>query len=479
MLHIGGARTALYNWAFAKHNNGKFILRIEDTDPERSTEENVRQILRSMEWLGLDWDEGPKVGGDAGPYFQTQRMDIYAEALETLKAKGAVYPCFCTSEELAAKREAARAAKSPNMGYDRTCRGVAPDEAARRIAAGEAHTWRLKIPDARGDITFEDAVYGSVTTPISQLDDFIVARSDGTPTYNFVVCVDDATMGISHVIRGDDHLSNTPKQILVYEALEYDVPQFAHLPMIHGTDGKKLSKRRNSVGVEEYRDAGYLPQALRNYLALLGWSLDGETTLINDSMLVENFSLKHISKNPSIFDVDKLNWMNQEYIKQMGAAAFVDAWAPYLEGVPDAPDVDANRGWYEAIYPLVAERIHTMAEAAPMTAYLFCGDAVPLDDKSVDKCLLKESLRDSAKASLEHARTALDNDALAWQMPDVEDALRGIPEQLDVKPRIVFQALRVAICGNMVSPPLFESIALLKRGDAISRIDNALALLEN
>ena len=280
-LHVGGARTAIYNWAFARAMGGDFILRIEDTDPERSTEENVQVILNAMKWLGLDWDEGPEVGGQAGPYFQTQRMDTYAEALERLRERGSVYPCFCTKEELDAKRAAAEENEGGYAGYDRTCRDLDPAEAAARIEAGEPHVWRLRVPEGRGAIEFDDAVYGHVSFPADVMDDMIVVRTDGSPTYNFAVVCDDANMGITHVIRGDDHLSNTPRQILIYEALGFDVPVFAHLSMILGPDGKKLSKRHGAASVEEFCERGYLPDAMVNFLALLGWSLDGETTLID------------------------------------------------------------------------------------------------------------------------------------------------------------------------------------------------------
>ena len=250
-LHIGGARTAIYNWAFARANNGTFVLRIEDTDPERSTEANKQIILRALHWLGLDWDEGPEVGGDFGPYLQTERFDTYTAALEILKEKGAVYPCFCTKEELDAKREAANATEGGYAGYDRTCRALDPAETQRRIDAGEPHVWRLKVPLDHGPIEFDDAVYGPMSFPADVMDDMIIVRTDGTPTYNFAVVCDDANMQITHVIRGDDHLSNTPRQILIYEALGYPIPVFAHLSMILGPDGKKLSKRRNATSVEQ------------------------------------------------------------------------------------------------------------------------------------------------------------------------------------------------------------------------------------
>ena len=263
-LHVGGARTAIFNWAFARANGGTFILRIDDTDPTRSTEENTQIILRAMRWLGLDWDEGPGVGGDFGPYAQTERLDIYRAAAQRLWDEGRAYPCFCTPEQLAADREAARARKDPFQGYQRRCRDLDPDEARRRIDAGEPYVLRIKVPEGRGDVVIHDAVHGDVTFDAKELDDFVIFRSDGTPTYNFATVVDDAAMGITHVIRGDDHLSNTPRQVMVYEALGAPVPTFAHISMILGADGKKLSKRHGATSVEEYRDAGFLPDAFVN-----------------------------------------------------------------------------------------------------------------------------------------------------------------------------------------------------------------------
>ena len=313
-LHIGGARTAIYNWALARANGGTFILRIDDTDPARSTDENTQIILRAMRWLGLDWDEGPDKGGDFGPYAQTERLEIYRKAAHTLLAEGKAYPCFCTPEKLAADKKAAEERHDPFQGYQRTCRNIDPAEAQARIEAGEPYTIRIKVPLDRGDVIVHDAVHGDVTFNARELDDFIIFRSDGTPTYNFATVVDDALMGITHIIRGDDHLSNTPRQIMVYEALGAPVPEFAHISMILGPDGKKLSKRHGATSVEEYRDAGYLSDAFVNYLALLGWSLDGETTIVPRDVLASQFSLDHVSKNPAKSDPERLNWINATYL---------------------------------------------------------------------------------------------------------------------------------------------------------------------
>ncbi len=467
-LHIGGARTAIYNWAFARAQKGTFILRIEDTDPERSTAENVELILRAMRWLGLDWDEGPEVGGDAGPYFQTERADTYADALERLKASGAVYPCFCTPDEIAEMREAANKEGKPAA---RTCRHLDPQEAQARIDAGEPHVWRLKVPEDRGEILVHDAVHGDTIFDSGLQDDMIVVRSDGSATYNFAVVVDDANMKITHVIRGDDHLPNTPRQILLYEALGYPTPVFAHIPMICGPDGKKLSKRHGAASVEEYRDEGYLADALFNYLALLGWAPDGETTIFDRAFMTEHFSLDHISKNPASLDPDKLDWINNRYIQQMGASRFVDELVPYLveAGYTDAQaDVDARRDWYEAIYPLVCERVKLMRDAVPMITYLLDED-LDYDEKSVRKILQKEGA--GAKTHLHAEGEILEK--VEWNEEAIETALRDYVEEAQVKARFVLQPLRVAITGSQVSPPLFGSIALLKRSTVLQRIEKA------
>ncbi|WP_251198098.1 glutamate--tRNA ligase [Anaerotardibacter muris] len=474
-LHIGGARTAIYNWAFARANNSTFILRIEDTDPERSTEENKQIILRAMKWLGLDWDEGPEVGGDFGPYLQTERFDTYAAALEVLKERDMVYPCFCTKEELDAKRAAAEATEGGYSGYDRTCRSLSPEEAQVRIDAGEPHVWRLKVPLDHGPVEFDDAVYGPMSFPIDVMDDMILVRSDGTPTYNFAVVCDDANMGITHVIRGDDHLSNTPRQVLIYEALGYDVPEFAHLSMILGPDGRKLSKRRNATSVEQYKEMGYLPDTLINFLALLGWSLDGETTIIDRDTLTKNFSLDRITKKDAILDEEKLDWMNGIYIQNMGASAWVDAVAPFLieAGLCTAEDIEQNRAWFEKLYPLVAERMKRLTEAPEKLAFIFDGPNVTLDEKSVQKNLLKEGCR--ADEVLREVREILADESIPWECDPLQDKVRELTEKLDLKAKLVFQPVRVAVTGSQVSPPLFESIELMDRDDVLARIDYTLA----
>lgn len=470
-LHIGGARTAIYNWAFARHHGGTFVLRIDDTDKERSTEENTAQILRAMRWLGLDWDEGPEAGGEFGPYYQTLRSEFYTEALETLKANEHAYPCFCTPEELEAKREAARIAGGFS-GYDRTCRAIPRDEAMARVEAGEPHVWRVKVREGREDITIHDVIRGEVTWPIDAMDDFILVRTDGTPTYMFATVVDDWKMGITHIIRGDDHLSNTPRQIAVYEALEAEVPTFAHMGLIFGADGKRLSKRHGATSVESYAEEGYLPEALLNYLALLGWSIDDATTIFDRERLIAEFDLGRVSKNPSVWDPEKLEWMNGVYIRDLGAEGLVARMVPWLEeaGLIDTKTAAERHEWLLELAPIIEERAKTMADIAPMVAFLFA-ETVSIDDDTRDKVLAKEGAGRSLDVALE-ALEALD----AFTPEAIEAALRTIPEVTGVKAKIAFQAVRVAVTGTAVSPPLFESIALLGKERTLARIAAARPL---
>ncbi len=472
-LHIGGARTAIYNWAFARANGGTFILRIDDTDPTRSTAENTQVILRAMRWLGLDWDEGPEVGGDFGPYAQTERLDLYREAAERLLAEGKAYPCFCTPEQLDADRKAAQERKDPFQGYQRRCRNIPADEARARMEAGEPYTLRIKVPEDRGDVVIDDAVHGKVVFDAKELDDFVIFRSDGTPTYNFATVVDDALMGITHVIRGDDHLSNTPRQVMVYEALGAPVPTFAHISMILGADGKKLSKRHGATSVEEYRDAGYLSDAFVNYLALLGWSLDGETTVIPRDVLAREFSLERISKNPATFDPKKLDWMNAEYINAMDDSTFVDTiLLPQLEQA-GCPAVRASHtdAWWNLLASIVRPRTKMPADAVSVSAPVFAtAKTLAYDEKSVNKGLAKEGMG----TVLDAARVALGTlPADEWNAAAIDAALEPLQDALAMKKRLVFQAIRVAECGNMVSPPLGETMQLIGRDDCLARIDRA------
>lgn len=465
-LHIGGARTAIYNWAYARATGGKFILRIEDTDPERSTQENIDLIVRAMRWLGLDWDEGPEVGGDFGPYLQTKRFDTYTAALDKLAASGNAYPCFCTAEQNEMRREAIQA--DGLAAHPDPCRCLSCQERSERMAAGETYVWRLKVPQDRGMITVHDAVHGDVDFDAALQDDMIIVRSDGSPTYNFAVVCDDVNMQMTHIIRGDDHFSNTPRQILVYEALGYPTPVFAHIPMICGPDGKKLSKRHGAASVEEYRDMGYLKDGLFNYLALLGWAPDGETTIFSRDEMAQRFSLDRLSKNPASLDPEKLDWVNGQYIQMMGADKFTELLVPQLEKAGyDVSDVDRIK----KMYPLVMERVKLVNQAVDMLSYLFV-DELSYDEKSVAKILQKEGA--GAKGNLLKVASVLEG--CDWDCASIEATMRSVVDELGVKVKFVFQPVRVAVTGSQVSPPLCESMELLTREQVASRIAAAVQM---
>ncbi len=472
-LHVGGARTAIFNWAFARANHGTFILRIDDTDPTRSTEENTQIILRAMRWLGLDWDEGPEVGGDYGPYKQTERLDLYRQAAQRLWDEGQAYPCFCTPEQLAADKKAAQDRHDPFQGYQRHCRHLSCEEAQRRIDAGEPYVLRIKVPEDRGDVVIHDAVHGDVTFDAKELDDFVIFRSDGTPTYNFATVVDDAMMGITHVIRGDDHLSNTPRQVMVYEALGAPVPMFAHISMILGADGKKLSKRHGATSVEEYRDAGYLPDAFVNYLALLGWSPDGETTIVPRDVLAKTFSLERVSKNPATFDPSKLDWINAAYLDAMGDAEFTDkVMVPELvrAGLVGSGD-DRPREWLLTLASVVRPRTKHLGDVAGICSMVFgTADTLEYDEKAVKKGLAKEGMKMILVAASSKLAAIPDD---GWTADAIDAALDPLPDELDAKKRVVFQAIRAAVCGNLVSPPLGVVLELVGKSDALARITRA------
>lgn len=470
-LHIGGARTAIYNWAFARRHGGAFVLRIDDTDRERSTPENVAQILSALRWLGLDWDEGPEADGAYGPYVQSERGSSYAYALERLKANGHAYPCFCSAEKLEVRREAARSAGGFS-GYDRTCRTIPRDEALRRVDAGDSHVWRVAVPQERDDVVIDDVIRGEVRFPIDAMDDFILVRSDGAPTYNFVTVVDDWSMEISHVIRGDDHLSNTPRQVIVYEALEARVPRFAHMSLIFGADGKRLSKRHGATSVESYAEDGVLPEALLNYLAILGWSLDDKTTIVDQATLRSSFELSRVSKNPAVWDPEKLEWMNGVYLRDMPAERFVELLGKVLvdAGLLSSEAAADRRAWLAELAPLVTERVRRTTELVPMVAFLFA-ETIEVEDSARAKVLDKEGAAEALDATAE-VLAALDD----YSPSAIEAALRSVPETTSLKPKVVFQAVRVALTGSTVSLPLFESVSLLGKERSLERIRSARRL---
>ncbi len=472
-LHVGGARTAIYNWAFARACGGTFVLRIDDTDPTRSTDENTQIILRAMRWLGLDWDEGPEVGGDYGPYFQTERLSLYREAAEQLVAAGKAYYCFCSPQKLAADREAAAARHDSFQGYQRTCRNIDPQEAQARVDAGESYTIRIKVPDGRGNVIVPDAVHGEVSFNANDLDDFIIFRSDGTPTYNFATVVDDAAMKITHIIRGDDHLSNTPRQVIVYEALGAPTPTFAHISMILGSDGKKLSKRHGATSVEEYRDQGYLSDAFVNYLALLGWAPDGESTVISRDRLAREFSLDHVSKNPAIMDPKKLDYINAEYLHAMTDTEFAQQiLLPELTkaGMDDGSQHD--EAWYELLACALKPRTTLSSDVVDQARYLYVSDGeLQYDPKAVKKWLAKQGAAEALDAAAQALR-----ELEPWDAATIEASLDPLPQALGMGKGKAFQPIRVACVGRAVSPGIGETLALLGREQTLARMRRAREL---
>lgn len=467
-IHLGSARSALYNWLYARHHgaDGTYVLRVEDTDQERSNSDHVAQALRVFRWLGFEWDEGPEVGGDYGPYFQSQRGELYADALTKLRDSGAVYPCFCTKEELAAERDAAGERKQAWV-YSGRCRSVDAAAAAERIAAGDAHVFRFRVPD-EGSTTVHDIVHGDATFEHVLLGDFVIARADGSPLYNFANVVDDAHMRITHVIRGSDHLSNTPRQILIYGALGADVPEFAHLPMVLGPDGAKLSKRRHHTSsVEQLAEAGYAPAAVRNGLALVGWSLDDVTNVMTTEELIAGFDITRIKRSPAAIDYDKLSWLNGEHLRAMTPAdwaAGYDAWRSDWLAADSADHAAAHIVDGATAAMLVQEKVATWSDAPPMLAFLL--EPFVMEEKAWLK-LAKTS--DQGVSVLDHVIGVLE--ALPnFDVVTLENALRGACETLELKAGKVFAPIRFAATGRPITPGLWESLHVLGRERTLERL---------
>lgn len=458
VLHIGSGRTALYNWLVARKAGGKFILRIEDTDIERSTQESVDAILEAMEWLGMDWDEGPGKEGECGPYFQTQRFDIYKKHLDKLLEEGKAYRCYATKEELEEMRAKAKAEKG-DFHYDRRWRDKGPED----WPEGQPYVIRFKAP-LDGEVVVDDEIIGKVVFPIDKhIDDFVIYRSDGTPTYNFTVVVDDVTMGVTEVIRGNDHLSNTPKQILIYEALGYPVPRFAHMPLTHGEDGKKLSKRHGPTSVVAYRDMGYLPEALVNFLVRLGWAY-GDEEIFSKEELIQKFSVQGVGKSPGIFKQDKLDWFNQQYIQKMSNEELAERVMPYCEKLDYKPEKDERlSGIIEQYKP----RSKTLVEMADGMKF-FYSDDFEYDQKADNKFLTEKHLPilNIVVKGLE-SLSELNHDSLS---PIFQKAM----EEMELKLGKVAQPVRVALCGRTFSPGIFDTIELLGKEESLKRLNKAI-----
>ncbi|HHV43278.1 MAG TPA: glutamate--tRNA ligase [Firmicutes bacterium] len=466
-LHVGGARTALFNWLFARHHGGVFVLRIEDTDTERSTKESMECILESMRWLGLDWDEGPEVGGDYGPYLQSERGEYYQEAVEKLLRMGRAYKCYCTPEELDEMREKALAeGRAPK--YDGRCRDLTPEECAKLEAMGRKPVIRFKT-NMDGETVINDLIRGPVTFANEVLDDFVLVKSDGGPTYNFAVVVDDVAMGITHVIRGEDHLSNTPRQIQLYEALGYALPQFAHIPMILGPDRKRLSKRHGATSVMEYEGAGYLPEAFVNYLALLGWAYDDHTELFTREELIAKFTLDKVSKNPAVFDNKKLLWMNGVYLRDLPLEDLVKRGVPWMQRAGYLPEEldDKLRDKVSKVFAAVQTRVRTLEELVNASYYFFT-DAPQYDQSMVQKFLVKEYVPDMLKQLLERLLPLE-----PFTEETIEKVFVSLQQELDIGLGKLIQPVRVAVTGTNVSPGMYEVLALLGKAKTCERIRHA------
>ena len=456
-LHIGGARTAFFNFLFARHHGGKFILRIEDTDRERSTPEAINAILDAMNWLGLDWDEGP--------FYQTKRYPLYEEKVQKLLSEGKAYPCVCTPEKLEAKRQLAQKEKRKSM-YDGTCRP--PEGVIPPLPQDKPYTIRFRSP-RDGSTIVNDAVKGDVVFDNRELDDLIIARSDGTPTYNFCVVVDDIDMGITHIIRGDDHLANTPRQILLYQALGDTPPQFAHVPLILGLDKARLSKRHGATSVTVYRDMGYLPEAILNYLVRLGWS-HGDQELFSREELIEKFSLESVGKSAGVFNPEKFLWVNFHYLKTRPLSQLAEEIVPYIvaKGYP----VPQDKSWLERMIKTLQERSRTLVELVD-SAHFYLTDDIAIDEKAAKKFLTPEVSQPLSK--LIERLSALDE----FSEANIESAFSGVLEEFGLSMGKLAQPVRVALTGSTVSPGIHEVIAVLGKERTIRRLQSALERLRS
>jgi glutamyl-tRNA synthetase len=460
--HLGNIRTALFNWLFARHNKGVFILRIEDTDQARKVEGATENIMSGLKWLGLDWDEGP--------YFQSERLDMYQKYAQKLVDEGKAYYCFCQPERLDKMRQEQMARKLP-PGYDRHCREMVEAQVEAEKAKGTIPVVRFKSP-LEGKTAVTDLIRGEVVFENGTLDDFVLLKSDGYPTYHLANIVDDHFMNISHVLRAEEWLSSTPRHVLLYNALGWQPPHFAHLPMILGPDKSKLSKRHGATAINEYQDQGYLPEAMINFLALLGWSLDDKTEIMTVEEIIKNFSIERVSKTAAVFNIVKLEWMNGMYIRALSPQEFSDRSLPFVEqALPAGVKRPIDAGYLEQIAPLVQERAKTLSEVPSLVDFFFTS-TVEYDRESLCGKL------DSKQASdiLGKSNAALEK-TLAWDAEQLEAAIRPLTEELGLKAGPFFGVLRVAVTGRSASPPLFQTMEVLGREICLARLATAASRL--
>ena len=464
-LHLGSARTTLFNWLFARHHRGAFVLRLEDTDQARSTDAHARAMTEILAWLGLHWDEGPEVGGPHAPYRQMERLPLYREAFAALRASGAVYPCFCTPEDLALRREVARAeGRAPR--YDGRCRDLSAHETAALEARGLRPAWRLRVPQD-GETAFHDLIQGDVAYPNHTLDDLVIVRSDGIPTYNFVVAVDDRDMEISHVLRGDDHLANTPKQLCIYRALGATPPAFGHLPSVLGPDRSRLSKRHGPQSIEDFRQAGLLPEAILNYCALLGWSPGEGREVMGMAELVEAFDLDRVGRSGAIYDPEKLRWMNAQHLRRLPPHEVARRAAPWLAqaGLGTAGRDGAGPS-LTAVTALVVERVASLADLAGAIGYFYRAPA-EFDPAGVAKHFAP------AAAPLLVAAAGCIRDLPVFGEAEMEAAYRHLAEERGIRPAALIHPTRLALTGRTVGPSLFALAALIGQEECARRLIRA------
>jgi glutamyl-tRNA synthetase len=463
-LHVGGARTALFNYLFARRHGGAFVLRIEDTDLARSTEEAVGAILNSLRWLGLEWDEGPGKGGTHGPYFQGERRERYAHHAADLSASGRAYPCWCTAEELETRRAAQQARGEPPR-YDGRCRTV--DEATRARYATEGRKAALRFAkQADGEVAWQDGVRGVVSFQNDVLDDFVLLRSDGLPTYNFACVVDDHEMEITHVIRGDDHISNTPRQLLLYRAFDWETPQFSHVPMILGADGSRLSKRHGATSVEAYAEMGFLPEAMVNFLALLGWSPGDNRELFSLEELCGLFALERCGSSPAVFNTEKLEWMNAQHLRRLSEEERVRRVEAYLR----SRGTDLSRrsaAWLAALVRAIGDRLKTLADVETYGAFAL-RDTLETEPHAWTELCERTDVGPRLTALAD--RLAADHE---FTLESLERDTRGLAAELGIKAGELMSSARVALTGRKVAPGLFEVMWLLGKELAVARLRDA------
>ena len=463
-LHVGNIRTALFDWAYARHTGGKLIFRIEDTDRERVTDEYINRAVETMKWLGLNWDEGPEIGGPCGPYLQSQRLDIYKHWAQKFLDDGFAYKCYCSTEELEARREKQRELNQA-PGYDGKCRNLSADEEAKYIAEGRAPVIRMQMP--AGETRFTDLIRGEVVFDHTFVPDFVLMRADGSPLYTLAVAVDDVLMKITHVLRGEDLLSSTPRQIRVYQAMGVapeDYPHFAHLPFVMGQDNAKLSKRNGEVSIAWYREEGFLPEAICNYLALLGWSPGDDRENITMEELVSLFNVERVNSSPARFDMKKLEAINGDKIRALTIDDFLKRALPFLTSAKIITGTDEEIALVRKALPIIQERIVKLKEVVPMLGFFFV-ETVKVEEESVAKMAEEQALH-VLSASL-----SVLEPLSQWDHESIESALRAaLIEKMGLKPRNAFGPVRIAVTGSHISPPLFESMELLGKERSIARI---------